>query len=78
MDIERNILYFIRDGKPSKLKRDILQQSITNGGVNLANISHILNASKTSWIKRLLDENVVESICQPISSAPWRQSYLRR
>ena len=27
-DIERNILYFIWDWKPNKIKRDILQQSI--------------------------------------------------
>ena len=54
-DIKSAIFNFIWDGKPDKIKRTQLIQSVENGGIQLTNIDSFLNAIKCSWVKRYLD-----------------------
>ena len=56
-DLQKTIFSFIWDEKPDKIKRDQLYLSKENGGLNLTNIQSFINAIKTSWVKRLIDEN---------------------
>ena len=55
--IKTAIFKFIWDGKPDKIKRNILYQTYENGGLNLTNIEQFLSSIKASWVKRYLDEN---------------------
>ena len=54
-DIKSEIFNFIWDGKPDKIKRTQLIQSVENGGIRLTDIDSFLNAIKCSWVKRYLD-----------------------
>ncbi|KAH3701739.1 hypothetical protein DPMN_076733 [Dreissena polymorpha] len=54
-DIKSAIFNFIWDGKPDKIKRTQLIQSVENGGIQLTNIDSFLNAIKCSWVKIYLD-----------------------
>ena len=56
-NIKKSIFNFVWDGKPEKIKRIQLYQSYENGGLKLTNIELFLNAIKSSWIKRYIDEN---------------------
>ena len=55
-DIKSAIFNFIWDGKPDKIKRTKLIQSVENGGIQLTDIDSFLNAIKCSWVKRYLDK----------------------
>ncbi len=54
-DIKSAIFNFIWDGKPDKIKRTQLIQSVENGGIKLTDIGSFLNAIKCSWVKRYID-----------------------
>ena len=56
--IKRSIFKFLWDGKPDKIKRDILYQNYENGGLRLTNIEHFLDSIKAVWVKRYLDDKV--------------------
>ena len=51
------------NGKPDKIKRNILIQSFENGGLKFPHIKSFESALKMSWIKKLID---------PKYSAPWK------
>ncbi|KAH3892518.1 hypothetical protein DPMN_016636 [Dreissena polymorpha] len=57
-DIKSAIFNFIWDGKPDKIKRTQLIQSVENGGIQLTNIDSFLNAIKCTWVKRYLDYTI--------------------
>ena len=48
---------FLREGKPEKLKRDILTTDYKNGGLKMIDIEiHVfIKSFKVSWIKEILD-----------------------
>ena len=55
-EINSCIFDFIWNKKPDKIKRDILIQTISDGGINVPNIFFLVNSLKASWIKRYLDD----------------------
>lgn len=55
-DINKSIYNFIWNGKPDKIKRNILKQNYENGGIKLTDIEAFLTSIKTSWVKRYLDK----------------------
>ena len=48
---------FLWDKKPDKIKRQIISQKYENGGLKMIDIYKFINSLKTSWIKRILDDN---------------------
>ena len=46
---------FILDGKPEKIKRDILTMGYENGGLKMIDIDNFIKALKVCWIKRIIE-----------------------
>jgi len=55
---ECNFLFFkfLWNGKPDKIKRDVIIQDIEHGGMKMVNIESMLMAIKANWIRKLVDE----------------------
>ena len=53
--IEKRMYEFIWDGKPEKIKRDILTMGYENGGLKMIDIDNFIKALKVSWIKRMIE-----------------------
>ena len=67
---------FIWDGKPDKIKRDILIQDYEQGGLKMIDIENFILSLKVSWIKRLLQpecnsllKNIYEGDLKPFGGA---------
>ena len=56
-ETQKIILNFIWDNKPAKVKREVMQQEIKNGGLNIINLEWMIDALKINWINRLQEEN---------------------
>ena len=54
--LEQILFKFIWNGKPDKIKRDILYCSKEDGGLKMTNISKFIDALKIAWVKRYLDD----------------------
>ena len=57
IELERTCFNFIWGGKPDKIKRTTVINSVENGGLNMIHIKSFCEAQKISWIKKLLDSN---------------------
>ena len=60
---------FVWDGKPDKIKREILIQSYENGGLKMTDIDIFIKTIKCSWIKR---------VCDQTNKGDLKQIYLRK
>ena len=56
-ETQKIIWNFIWDNKPAKVKREVMQQEIKNGGLNIINLEWMIDALKINWINRLQEEN---------------------
>ena len=56
-EIIKIMFNFIWDNKPDKIKRKTLYQEYINGGLKMLDLNKFILSLKSSWIKRLLDEN---------------------
>lgn len=57
-----DIIYnFLWDNKPDKINRIQLSQDYLQGGLKMINIQHFIKATKSTWVRRLLNGN----------GAPW-------
>ena len=56
-ETQKIIWNFIWDNKPVKVKREVMQQEIKNGGLNIINLEWMIDALKINWINRLQEEN---------------------
>lgn len=54
-EIENAIFHFISEGKPDKIRQNIIKQKIEKGGLKLTDISYFLKSIKASLIKRYLN-----------------------
>ena len=52
--LEKIMFNFIWDGKPDKIKRDILIQDYEQGGLKMIDIENFILSFKVSWVQRLL------------------------
>ena len=54
---EINKLFFVYlwNGKPDKIKRNVVTKCYLSGGLNMVNIFHFEMAQKLTWMKRLLN-----------------------
>ena len=48
---------FLWNKKPDKIKRSIITNNYEYGGLKMLDIEKFLRSLKSSWVKRLLDEN---------------------
>ena len=46
---------FIWDGKPEKIKRDILTMGYENGGLKMIDIDNFKKVLKVCWIKQMIE-----------------------
>lgn len=53
--LEQILFKFIWNGKPDKIKREILYCNKEDGGLKMTNISKFIDALKIAWVKRFLD-----------------------
>ena len=53
--IEKLMYNFLWDGKPEKIKRDILTENYYKGGLKMIDINMFIKSLKISWIKRILE-----------------------
>lgn len=67
--IKSKIFSFLWDGKPEKIKREIIVQPYENGGLKMLDFDIFLNTLKCSWIKRLSDPN---------NQGKWKNIYLNK
>ena len=52
--IEKMMYNFIWDGKPDKIKREILTSDYDKGGLRMIDIEKFIWSLKISWVKRIL------------------------
>ena len=60
---------FIWDKKPDKIKRKVLYQDYSKGGLKMLDLQQFILSLKSSWITRILDKN---------NHGQWKKIYLRR
>ena len=56
--LDKIIFDFIWNGKPDKIKRSIMYNSIENGGANLTHMRSFSKSLKIYWIKKSLDDEI--------------------
>ena len=66
--IKDTMFRFLWNGKPDKIKRNVIIQDYNKGGLKMIEIDSYINALKTKWIKRILDEN---------NKGLWKEIYLK-
>ena len=49
------IFSFLWDGKPPKIKNNVITNTFENGGIQFPNIDLLVKAQKVSWVKRMLE-----------------------
>ena len=52
-EIEKIMYAFIWEGKPEKIKREILIQDYENGGLKIIDLEMFIMSLKISWLKRI-------------------------
>jgi len=52
---KKSFFKFIWNGKPDKIKRNVLVNEYKDGGMKLTNVNMFLNSSKCGWVKRMLN-----------------------
>ena len=62
-EVQSVLFKFLWDKKTEKIKRNLLIQSLENGGLRMPHVESFQAALKISWIKKLID---------PTYSAPWK------
>lgn len=55
--LEKMIYNFIWEGKPDKIKRNVMIGTLEQGGSNVRNIECHIDVLRIAWIKRLLDSS---------------------
>ena len=60
---------FIWDNKPDKIKRKVLYQDYSDGGLKMLNLQKFILSLKASWITRILDNK---------NHGQWKKIYLHR
>ena len=63
------MFHFIWDNKPDKIKRTVLCQDYSKGGLKMLNLKKFISSLKSSWIKRILDKN---------NQGQWKNIYLHQ
>lgn len=48
---------FLWDGKPDKIKREIICKDYAEGGLRMVNLEYFINALKISWIRKIILNN---------------------
>ena len=64
-EVESTIFDFIWGGNPDKVRRSVVINPISSGGLNVTNINSFVNSLKCTWIKRYFSE----------SSGPWKSFF---
>ena len=52
--IENSKYEFIWEGKPEKIKRDILTKKYENGSLKMTDLETLIESLKLTWIKRFM------------------------
>ena len=60
---------FIWDHKPNKIKRHVLYQEYSNGGLKMLDLNKFILSLKANWITRILDKT---------NQGQWKKIYLHR
>ena len=55
--VQELIFDFLWDGKPPKIKNNVITNTFENGGIQLPNIELLVKAQKVNWIKRILENS---------------------
>ena len=55
--LEKDIFNFIWSGKPDKIKRTVLINPISSGGLGAIHLTSFLQGLKCTWVKRFLDNS---------------------
>ena len=56
----------IWDGKPEKVKGDILRMGYVNGGLKMIDLHNFIKSLKVCWIKRMIEadnDSILNRIC---------------
>ena len=56
-ELQDKCINFVWDGKKNKIKKSIAEQHTKEGGISIPNIKAYIQALKTTWIRRVLNEN---------------------
>ena len=56
-DLQNAFFNFIWDGKPDKIKRDVIYKDFAEGGLRMVNVECFINALKTTWIRKSILNN---------------------
>jgi exonuclease III len=65
--IKRKMFEFLWNKKGDKIKREVITKKYEQGGLKMIDINTFISALKSSWIKRIYDEN---------NTGKWKQIYL--
>ena len=57
-EIEKKCFKFIWNGKPDKVKRNLIINSYERGGLQMMDIKSYFIALKATWVSRLVTENI--------------------
>ena len=52
-NLDRELINFLWEGKPSKIKKSIIYKEYSEGGLRMCNVKHFLSTLKISWVKKL-------------------------
>ena len=52
--VQKILFNFLWDGKPDRIKRDVLLNTYNNGGLQVPHVKTTCNSLKASWVKRFL------------------------
>ena len=56
-ELNRLLYKFVWDNKPEKVKRDLITQDYSKGGLKMINIRNYIISLKSSWLRRLIVSN---------------------
>ena len=54
VDLNKKLYKFLWDGKPEKIKRTIMCQNKTDGGLKMPDLEKFIKSLKSTWIRRLI------------------------
>lgn len=55
-DLERFIFNFIWNGNPDKIKRSVMINTVSNGGLKVTHIQSFINSLKCTWVRHYCNE----------------------
>ena len=56
-EINKTFFSYLWNGKPDKIKRNLVTKPYKSGGLNMVNVFHFEMAQKLSWIKRIVNSD---------------------